>query len=72
MGSRRPGVGMRIKRLNTAAFYEIWDLWLEFGQNEGAEASIILMGRFSKKKSLEASDDATAFSHFHRGIVYEV
>ncbi|KAK6352004.1 hypothetical protein TWF718_005153 [Orbilia javanica] len=71
-GFRRPGAAMGIERLDIAAFYEIWDLWLEFGQNEGTETSVVLVERFSKKKSLEVSDEETAFSHLHRGIVYEV
>ncbi|KAK6510267.1 hypothetical protein TWF481_004984 [Arthrobotrys musiformis] len=72
MGMRRPSLGMGIERLDVAAFHEIWDLWLEFGGNEDAEGSAIFIERFSKKKSLEVSDDATAFSRFHRGIMYEV
>ncbi|KAF3137323.1 hypothetical protein TWF569_009256 [Orbilia oligospora] len=71
-GYRRPGLAMGIERLEITAFFEIWDLWLEFGQSEDAENSVVVMERFSKEKTLEASDEGTAFSRFHRGIVYEV
>ncbi|KAF3207994.1 hypothetical protein TWF679_007897 [Orbilia oligospora] len=71
-GYRRPGLAMGIERLEITAFFEIWDLWLEFGQSEDAKNSAVIMERFSKEKTLETSDEETAFSRFHRGIVYEV
>ncbi|KAK6517575.1 hypothetical protein TWF281_004225 [Arthrobotrys megalospora] len=72
MGGRKPSVGMGIERLDVPSFLEIWDLCLEFGKNEGAGGSAILIERFPKEKALRVSDDATVFPHSNRGIVYEV
>ncbi|KAK6356085.1 hypothetical protein TWF718_000459 [Orbilia javanica] len=72
MGGRKPSLGMGIERLDPAAFLEVWDLWVEFTKNEGAEGSAILIERFPKAKTLSISDDATVFPYSHRGIAYEV
>ena len=62
-GARKPSYGAGLSSLVPATWREIWNYYVDFQKQPGAEESIILMERYSLAKARSIPGDSAAFPY---------
>lgn len=68
-GSRKPGVGLGLHRLDKEAYKQIWSSYVDLIKDPRFSQSIVLVERYHRDKTLDVDPDSTAYAN--RDINFE-